>query len=129
MEMNGLDQSLVAYSDRLVEEPWGLFGGRPGAVSRMNVTYPDGTSRWAKSKDNMDAIPTGSIFHKWTGGGGGFGDPFVRSLELVQEDVRNGLVSAENARGLYGVEIDRGTSQVDETASLSLRAKTTDSAS
>lgn len=129
MEMNGVDQSLVAYSDRLVEAPWGVFDGLPGAVSRMSVTHPDGTTRWAKSKDNIDSIPPGSIFHKWTGGGGGFGDPHERAVESVREDVRNGLVSVENARDLYGVEIDPSTLEVDEEATRSLRANTTTSGS
>jgi N-methylhydantoinase B len=38
-------------------------------------------------------------------GGGGFGDPRERAREAVLEDVRNGLVSAQAARDLYGIPI------------------------
>jgi len=41
-----------------------------------------------------------------TGGGGGYGDPRERPLELVQRDVIRGFVSAESARDDYGVVTD-----------------------
>jgi N-methylhydantoinase B len=122
LEMNGLDQSLVAYSDRLAEAPWGLFGGLPGMVSRMEVELPDGAVRRAGSKDNLDGIPPGSLFHKWTGGGGGFGDPLARQVELVVDDVRNGLVSEAQARELYGVVMAADGEGADEEATEALRA-------
>lgn len=121
LEMDGLDQSLVAYSDRLTEEPWGLFGGMPGIVSRMEVEQPDGTVRRSKSKDNIDGIPPGSVFHKWTGGGGGFGDPSTRALEAVEADVRNGVVSPAKAEECYGVVTDKATGLVDLVASRAER--------
>ena len=41
-----------------------------------------------------------------TGGGGGYGDPRERPVELVQRDVIRGFVSPESARDDYGVVID-----------------------
>ena len=41
-----------------------------------------------------------------TGGGGGYGDPRERPVELVQRDVIRGFVSRESARDDYGVVID-----------------------
>jgi N-methylhydantoinase B len=123
IDMNGLDQSVICYSDRLVEEPWGLFGGLPGMMSKIEITQPDGTVRIAKSKDNIDGIPQGSVFHKWTGGGGGFGDPLLRLADLVEDDVRNELVSVENARDLYGVVVDPKTKRIDPQATQALRAQ------
>ena len=35
-------------------------------------------------------------------GGGGFGDPKTRERELVQRDLKEGLISTEEARGGYG---------------------------
>jgi N-methylhydantoinase B len=54
-------------------------------------------------------------------GGGGFGDPFVRSVERVQQDVQNGLVSVERAREDYGVVIDPVNWEVDREATARLR--------
>jgi N-methylhydantoinase B len=41
-----------------------------------------------------------------TGGGGGYGDPRHRPVELVQMDVIRGFVSRESARDDYGVAFD-----------------------
>jgi N-methylhydantoinase B len=41
-----------------------------------------------------------------TGGGGGYGDPRDRAVELVERDVIRGLVSRESARDDYGVVCD-----------------------
>jgi len=41
-----------------------------------------------------------------TGGGGGYGDPKRRPVELVQRDVIRGFVSRESARENYGVVIE-----------------------
>jgi N-methylhydantoinase B len=53
-------------------------------------------------------------------GGAGMGDPTMRDPALVARDVRDGLVSAENARSLYKVVI-RPDGSVDENATLALR--------
>jgi len=41
-----------------------------------------------------------------TGGGGGYGDPRERPVELVERDVVRGFVSVESARDDYGVVFD-----------------------
>lgn len=47
----------------------------------------------------------GDVIRTMTGGGGGFGDPGERDPELVRTDVRDGHVSPEAAREVYGVEV------------------------
>lgn len=121
IELGAEAQTLVAYGDRLRERPWGLFGGGEGMLSRMEVTLPDGTVRHVQSKDLIEDVPGGSILHKWTGGGGGFGDPLARAVELVAVDVRNGFVSVDQARELYGVVADPETLAVDASATQMLR--------
>jgi N-methylhydantoinase B len=54
-------------------------------------------------------------------GGGGYGDPFTRDLKLVEEDVRNGLISLEEARLSYGVIMDESGWNVDVNASERIR--------
>jgi N-methylhydantoinase B len=41
-----------------------------------------------------------------TGGGGGYGDPRQRPVELVARDVTRGFVSIDSARDDYGVVFD-----------------------
>jgi N-methylhydantoinase B len=55
-----------------------------------------------------------------TGGGGGWGDPLDRDLELIRSDVREELVSRLAAREHYGV-IFQGDMAVDEAATKALR--------
>ncbi len=54
-------------------------------------------------------------------GGGGYHDPRTRDPALVARDVRNGLVSAEQARAAYGVALT-AEGAVDAEATRALRA-------
>ena len=40
-----------------------------------------------------------------TGNGGGYGDPRRRARELVLDDLRNGFVTGEAAREIYGLDV------------------------
>jgi N-methylhydantoinase B/oxoprolinase/acetone carboxylase alpha subunit len=42
-------------------------------------------------------------------GGGGFGDPLERDVDLVVQDVKEGFVSVAGALEDYGVIVDPGT--------------------
>jgi N-methylhydantoinase B len=44
-----------------------------------------------------------------TGTGGGYGDPIDRPIKRVQEDVRNGQVTLQQAEELYGVTLQPET--------------------
>ena len=55
-----------------------------------------------------------------SGGGGGFGNPMKRDANKVAEDVREGCVSRESARTLYGVVVDE-QGQVSESETQALR--------
>jgi N-methylhydantoinase B len=62
-----------------------------------------------------------------TTGGGGWGDPLQRELELVLRDVVEGRVSLESARADYGVVFGQGADGerpvIDEAATKALRAE------
>jgi N-methylhydantoinase B len=47
-----------------------------------------------------------------TPGGGGFGDPLMRTVERVVADVASGLVSPASAEADYGVVVDPETYEV-----------------
>jgi N-methylhydantoinase B/oxoprolinase/acetone carboxylase alpha subunit len=52
-------------------------------------------------------------------GGGGLGDPHTRDVKSVQDDVIDGLITADEARRDYGVAIDpHGKVDQAETARL-----------
>ncbi len=65
--------------------------------------------------------PGGSI-ELFVPGGGGYGDPLTRDLKAVEEDLRNGLISPEHARNVYGVVTDPTGWNVDVKRSENIRA-------
>mgnify|MGYP000010432443 CR=1 FL=1 len=66
-------------------------------------------------------LERGDAYKMLSGGGGGFGNPLERELELVAEDVREGYVSAQVAREVYKVALD-AQGQVDHAATAALRS-------
>jgi N-methylhydantoinase B len=56
-----------------------------------------------------------------TPGGGGYGDPLKREVDKVLRDVRNGLLSRDNARKEYGVVINEKNTNVDLHETRKLR--------
>jgi N-methylhydantoinase B len=69
----------------------------------------------------LDLQP-GDVVSYRTCGGGGYGPPHAREPERVLRDVREGKVSAERARQVYGVAIDTRSWTVDATETARLRS-------
>ena len=112
-----------SQADRANCEPWGLEGGRAGRGNRVGLRVngepgPD----FANAKLFWKRIETGDAFIVNSGGGGGFGSPLERLAETVLDDVRQGYVSPEAARSLYGVAIDPETLELDAEATERIRA-------
>ena len=97
----------ITFGDGVDEEAraFGLFGGGPGSLNTLELGTPDGGTIVPRSKD-VTAIPRGTVFHQRAGGGGGYGDPRLRPVEMVAAEVRDGVISPEAARRDYGVDVD-----------------------
>ncbi len=124
-EIYGEDVTGIAFGDGVEEEAkaFGFFGGKEGVLNRIELRYPDGTLRVPKSKEIVRNVPKHTVFHGEAGGGGGYGDPYLRPVERVLEDVRNQVVSIQSARDDYGVVIDPKTLRVDPEATQALRGE------
>ena len=66
------------------------------------------------------------VIRLWSGGGGGYGDPFTRDPVAVARDVAAGLVSRERARDVYGVALDGDVVDLAATARLRNCQRTTE---
>lgn len=121
--INGENVTGIAFGDGVEEEAkaFGFLGGKEGTVNRLELRYPNGEIKISKSKEIIRNIPTGTVFNEKAGGGGGYGDPFLRPVGRVLEDVKNELVSSKSAREDYGVVIDDATLEVDQGATAKLR--------
>lgn len=106
-EIQGDDVTGITFGDGVEEEAraFGLGGGGPGSLNTLELRTPDRATVVPRSKD-VTAIPRGTVFHQRAGGGGGYGDPHLRPVELVAAEVRDGVISPEAARRDYGVEVN-----------------------
>jgi N-methylhydantoinase B len=104
MVLEGEDSLGVVYGDGVDPEAraFGLFGGHAGAANRLELEWPDGQVYVPRVKEKIERIPRGTILRQWAGGGGGYGDPRARSLEAVGAELRDGLLSLDQARRAYG---------------------------
>ncbi len=96
--------------------PWGVFGGlsaRIGNVFVNDIEVPSGTREVG--------LQAGDTVRVHTNAGGGYGNRFKRSVELVLGDVLDGYVSVQGAAQDYGVVIDPKTLKVDSEATKNLR--------
>ena len=88
-------------ADRRRFTPWGLDGGKNAAGSMLTVTAADGTVRVLPTKTFVE-LQRGDVLTVQTPGGGGWGAPAEREPDLLERDVRAGLISPERAREVYG---------------------------
>jgi len=105
IEIGADNTTMVVFGDGDKRAPYGLFGGRDSMLNSITLTYPDGTKRTPLSKDLIENIPAGTIYHQIASGGGGYGDPKDRDRVKIISDVENGLVSPAKAKEIYGVNI------------------------
>lgn len=103
------DTMNVAYFGNAKENPpKGILGGEPGAPSKA-IKMTEDREEVDLPILTMDVISIESdetIVGYWTGGGG-YGDPTERDVELVKQDVEEGIVTIEGAEENYGVVLKR----------------------
>jgi N-methylhydantoinase B len=87
--------------ERTKDPPWGLHGGKPGAVNEAVLIRRDGSAQTLKKATGVPMEP-GDRLTFFTAGGGGFGDPRARDPAAIADDVAKGYVSVEAARRDYG---------------------------
>ena len=102
------------WFERSKTTAWGLAGGRSGQGPANTISYPDG-SREHPLKMRARKLPNGTIVETITGGGGGYGNPKSRPVDLVIKDVTRGFVSRDGAWTQYGVNIREDLTVDEET--------------
>jgi N-methylhydantoinase B len=91
------DAYLISVMDRTKIPGWGQRGGLSGACNRFQIDFADGhTETFIKVTDR--AVPAGSRFRIYCGGGGGYGPPSQRDVAAVKRDLLNGLVTPNYVR-------------------------------
>lgn len=90
------DGLIISVMEQTKSPSFGACGGQSGDANSMEVEYPDGATI-AMGKVTDDPLPKGSKVRIETGGGGGYGPPSNRRAEAVLWDLREGVISEENA--------------------------------
>jgi N-methylhydantoinase B len=123
IEYGPVDTELeVLYAaDGTVNPALGVRGGQSGALCRPAMRKAGGEvvalDAWARV-----VLQPGETIISISTGGGGYGPPCERDVELVLHDLRDGWISAERARAVYGVVLAENGS-LDEGATRARRAE------
>jgi N-methylhydantoinase B len=94
--------------DRTLCPPWGVRGGLPAKPGRFTIHKSGSKDAQDIGKESACALETGDVVCVETGGGGGYGPPSARSLDLIQRDLDAGYVSVAAALRDYGIRVGRG---------------------
>jgi N-methylhydantoinase B len=111
--------------DRAHCKPWGLEGGEDATGNEVAMQRKDGSWKadFPNAKLSFVQLAPGDRYRLRSGGGGGYGPPAKRAPERVQEDVRQGYVTAAEAAARYGVAIDPVSFEIDRAETERLRAQ------
>ena len=110
LRVTGPEITVSALLDRTRTHPWGLLGGGEGASGGLFVkkkgdtrfrTFSEVYGTVSASKFTRIKLKEGDEVMIQSPGGGGYGPPADRPPEAIEEDIRQGFVSAEAARQLY----------------------------
>jgi N-methylhydantoinase B len=111
------DIRFSSQMDRVKCKPWGLEGGHSGFGNSVAVARygNEKETRFPNGKALNQVLKPGDAYVLRSGGGGGFGSPLERDLDMLERDVRGGYVSRKVAESTYGAAfrtdgtIDRAT--------------------
>jgi N-methylhydantoinase B len=116
------DGYFMSIADRSILSCWGVNGGKAGRPFEVMIDPNGQEERLADALADAEFVPAGTLIRIRTTGGGGWGDPLGRDVELVTRDVAWGKVSRAGAAADYGVVItgpdDEPAADIEETEIL-----------
>lgn len=114
---------LTVLSERHVLPPYGVFGGHCGEPTRYTIERNGEVLAPSSIPGKVQGFPLkrGDIVVEETSGGGGYGDPLERPLDLIRRDISFGYVEASEAEAQYGIVIKDHA--IDEKATAQRRAE------
>jgi len=97
----GAPFALSSMFDRVNHAPRGRAGGSAGSCGRVSLK----SGKLVPSKGRTP-IPGNERLVLEMPGGGGHGSPIERDTDLIEIDLRDGLVTRESAERIYGITVD-----------------------
>lgn len=123
------ERTVMSYCcDRERSVTWGLWGGLPSLPHGVWLNKGKENERYLGSIFSAVPVEAGDEFTRPSAGGGGVGDPLLRDVAAVLEDVVDEFVSVDRARKDYGVVVevvdqDLATYRVDAASTEAERAR------
>jgi N-methylhydantoinase B len=87
--------------ERTTNPPWGLHGGREGAINLAVITRGNGQETSIHKETEIE-LQAGDRVTFLTAGGGGYGDPSERSRQEIERDLAEGFVSPAGTQAYNG---------------------------
>lgn len=124
------DTRVSTFIEKDRTQPWGLFGGRPGKSSSILVKQGEGDEYKSfteafgvkcPGKFSDVYLPQGATIRLTTSGGGGYGDPLDREFFRIEEDVRQGFISRQQAEEDYVLVFKESSAEIDVEATAARR--------
>ncbi len=110
---------LQVRADRTEHAPYGLFGGKPGSLSK-NVLNPEGNDPEVLPGKVTLNITAGAVIRHEQAGAGGYGDPRERTVAAIASDLREGKITRAYAEANYGA-VFTAAGAFDEAATRDAR--------
>ncbi len=119
------DMTTITFGDGYDNPPHGILGGTAGIGGGQWVQGPGDERRTFGSASATLRVPKGGLWVGVATGGGGYGNPLARDGEQVRRDVRDGHLTRDTARSVFGVVFDEDPDhlRVDRLATDLLRAQ------
>ena len=100
---DGFPMLVTLYPEGTTHPAPGLFGGKASRSARAMITDPEGTLlRDCGVGALVEIATTTEIVDVIVAGGAGYGDPKDRTDEMIDDDLRQGMVSPQGAARDYG---------------------------
>jgi N-methylhydantoinase B/oxoprolinase/acetone carboxylase alpha subunit len=109
--------------DRILERPFGIFGGQDGHGSRLTVNPGTPTEAEWHSKVSGRRVVAGDVIRVMGPTSAGYGDPFERDPDRVLADWLDDIIGADEAAEQYGVVINTKGATIDEEATRERRGR------
>lgn len=105
-------QTFTATFGRHKYLPWGFKGGHNGSRNQFEIVKANGDVAGPFGKYARFPLQKGDVVRLMTATGGGFGNPLRRPSDKVALDAKNGYISIDQAKDVYGVLLDPDTYEV-----------------
>ena len=84
--------------------PWGMNDGLEGSTNYVVVKRKDGSNQRYSSCTALE-LEKDDLVQVFTATGGGYGDPAKRPKDKVLDDIKNGYITEERAKDIYGISL------------------------